>query len=59
MGTVRLRLLLNWLTMSLTIRSEILKTSHGRRSIDVLGILAPSLATWDCKISNNNDIGTC
>lgn len=29
----------------------ILETSHGRRSIDVLGLLAPHLATWDyvCK----------
>ena len=25
----------------------ILETSHGRRSIDVLGILAPELATWE------------
>jgi hypothetical protein len=29
---------------------EILKTSHGRRSIDVLSILAPNLANWDCKL---------
>ncbi|CAK4032256.1 probable glycerol-3-phosphate phosphatase (glycerol-1-phosphatase) [Lecanosticta acicola] len=26
---------------------EILKTSHGRRSIDVLALLAPQRATWD------------
>ena len=26
----------------------ILATSHGRRSIDVLQILTPKLATWDC-----------
>lgn len=26
----------------------ILATSHGRRSIDVLEILEPKLATWDC-----------
>ncbi|KAI5465973.1 HAD-like domain-containing protein [Mariannaea sp. PMI_226] len=27
----------------------ILETSHGRRSIDVLRILAPEKATWECK----------
>lgn len=26
---------------------QILETSHGRRTIDVLGLLAPKLATWD------------
>jgi hypothetical protein len=30
--------------------TEILKTSHGRRSIDVLSILAPDKANWDCKL---------
>ena len=27
----------------------ILKTSHGRRSIDVLRLVAPEKATWECK----------
>lgn len=27
----------------------ILQTSHGRRSIDMLKILAPEKASWDCK----------
>ena len=27
----------------------ILETSHGRRSIDVLKILAPEKANWECK----------
>jgi glycerol 3-phosphatase-1 len=27
---------------------EILKTSHGRRSIDVLKLLAPERASWEC-----------
>lgn len=29
----------------------ILKTSHGRRSIDVLKILAPERANWECTYS--------
>lgn len=29
--------------------TAILETSHGRRSIDVLGILCPERANWDCK----------
>lgn len=27
----------------------ILETSHGRRSIDILKILAPEKANWECK----------
>jgi glycerol 3-phosphatase-1 len=27
----------------------ILQTSHGRRSIDMLKILAPEKANWECK----------
>lgn len=34
-----------WLTISSTV---ILETSHGRRSIDVLKILSPERANWDC-----------
>lgn len=30
----------------------ILATSHGRRSIDVLEILEPKLATWECTLSD-------
>lgn len=30
----------------------ILATSHGRRSIDTLAILAPHLANWDCEYTN-------
>jgi glycerol 3-phosphatase-1 len=33
---------------------EILKTSHGRRSIDVLKLLAPEKATWECKSAGVN-----
>ena len=29
----------------------LLRTSHGRRSIDTLRILAPDKATWECKTS--------
>jgi hypothetical protein len=29
----------------------ILATSHGRRSIDVLEVLDPSKANWDCKLN--------
>lgn len=28
--------------------ATILETSHGRRTIDTLAILAPHLANWDC-----------
>jgi hypothetical protein len=31
------------------IRAVILQTSHGRRSIDVLKILCPERANWECK----------
>lgn len=27
----------------------ILQTSHGRRSIDMLKVLAPEKANWECK----------
>lgn len=30
----------------------ILQTSHGRRTIDVLEILEPKLATWECECSS-------
>ena len=33
----------------------ILETSHGRRSIDILKILAPEKANWDCKLSFSLD----
>jgi len=29
----------------------ILETSHGRRSIDVLKIISPEKANWDCELS--------
>lgn len=32
-----------------THRAVILQTSHGRRSIDVLQILCPERANWECK----------
>jgi glycerol 3-phosphatase-1 len=34
----------------------ILKTSHGRRSIDVLKILAPERANWECMLSYSNPL---
>ena len=32
----------------------ILATSHGRRSVDVLEVLDPSKANWDCKLNRAN-----
>ena len=32
----------------------ILATSHGRRSIDVLEVLDPSKANWDCRLNCAN-----
>ncbi|KZL73878.1 glycerol-3-phosphate phosphatase [Colletotrichum tofieldiae] len=34
----------------------ILETSHGRRSMDVLKIVAPDFATWDYEVSNDNQV---
>lgn len=34
----------------------ILETSHGRRSIDILKILAPEKANWECKSNRSRDL---
>lgn len=34
--------------------SVIMSTSHGRRCIDVLKIIAPEKASWECKLSSQS-----
>ncbi len=53
-----------WLPLTLTLLrigkelgiepDVILATSHGRRSIDVLEVLDPSKANWDCRLNCAN-----
>lgn len=38
---------------------EILKTSHGRRSIDIFKIVAPHKATWDCTRFSPFHLSSC
>jgi glycerol 3-phosphatase-1 len=51
-GDGKYRLLLSVLcTADVVVRAVILQTSHGRRSIDVLKLLCPERANWECKKS--------